>query len=136
VKGADVARVALAGIRMFNGGAALFTPERLNERMELEPSAVYPWRMFGIRTLLIGADLLSSDPAVRRHALRVALLIHAADTVSAAKAGLTKAISPRAAVTATAISAVNVALALAASRSQPAARARTRPSRLKIGVPT
>ena len=130
MRGADVARVALAGIRMFNGGAALFAPERLNERMELEPSAVYPWRMFGIRTLLIGADLLSSDPAVRRHALRVALLIHAADTVSAAKAGLTKAISPRAAVTATAIT------ALVASRSQPAARTRTRPSRLKIGVPT
>jgi hypothetical protein len=134
VTGADVARVALAGIRMFNGGLALAAPERLNERMQLEPGAVYPWRMFGIRTLLIGADLLSNDPAVRRHALRFALLIHVSDTVSAAKAGLTKSISPRAAVTATAISAVNVALALAASRAQP--RTRTRPSRLKIGVPT
>jgi hypothetical protein len=117
VTAADVARVALAGIRMFNGGAALFTPERLNERMQLEPGAVYPWRMFGIRTLLIGADLLSKDPAVRRHALRLALLIHVSDTVSAAKAGLTKSISPRAATTATAISAVNVALAFAASRN-------------------
>lgn len=113
----DVARVALAGIRIFNGGTALFTPERLNERLELEPGAVYPWRMFGIRTLLIGVDLLSNDRAVRRHALRLALLIHVSDTVSAAKAGLAKSISPRAAVTATAISAVNVALAFAASRN-------------------
>jgi hypothetical protein len=116
VTGGDVARVALAGIRIFNGGTALFAPERLNQRLDLQPGAVYPWRMFGIRTLLIGADLLSSDPDVRRHALRLALLVHVSDTVSAAKAGFSKAISPRAAATTTAISAVNVALALIASR--------------------
>ena len=121
--GGDVARVALAGIRIFNGGTALFAPERLNQRMELEPGAVYPWRMFGIRTLLIGVDLLSNDPDVRRHALRVALLIHVSDTVSAAKAGLTRSITPRAAATATAISAANVVLALVAARSR-AARVR------------
>jgi hypothetical protein len=123
VTGGDVARVALAGIRIFNGGTALFAPERLNQRMELEPGAVYPWRMFGIRTLLIGVDLLSNDPDVRRHALRVALLIHVSDTVSAAKAGLTRSITPRAAATATAISAANVVLALVAARSR-AARVR------------
>jgi hypothetical protein len=116
VRGRDVARVALAGIRIFNGGTALFAPERLNQRLDLEPGAVYPWRMFGIRTLLIGADLLSGDRHVRRHALRLTVLIHASDTVSAAKAGFSKAVSPRAAATATAISAVNVALALIASR--------------------
>ena len=116
--GGDVARVALAGIRIFNGATALLAPERLNERLGLEPGAVYPWRMFGIRTLLIGADLMSSDPDVRRHAMRVALLIHVSDTVSAAKAGLTRSITPRAAATATAISAVNVALALVAARSR------------------
>ena len=117
MRGRDVARVALAGIRIFNGGVALAAPERLERAASsLEPGAVYPWRMFGIRTLLIGADLLSNDRHVRRHALRFALLIHVSDTVSAAKAGLTKAVSPRAAATATAISAVNVALALIASR--------------------
>ena len=114
--GRDVARIALAGMRMFNGGTALAAPERLNQRLGLEPGAVYPWRMFGIRTLLIGADLLSNDRHVRRHALRFALLIHVSDTVSAVKAGLTKSVSPRTAVTTTAISAVNVALALIASR--------------------
>ena len=113
----DAARIALAAIRIFNGGTALLAPERLDERLGLERDADYPWRMFGVRTILIGLDLLSSDPDVRRHALRTSVVIHASDTVSAAKAGFTRALGPRAAVTATAISAVNVALALHASRN-------------------
>jgi hypothetical protein len=72
--------------------------------------------MFGIRTVLLGLDLLSSDAEVRRHALRASVLVHGSDTISAARAGFTKTLPPRAAVTATAISAVNVALALIASR--------------------
>lgn len=116
MKTGDVARVALAAIRIFNGGTALFKPERLDERLGLERSADYPWRMFGVRTVLMGLDLLSSDPEVRRHAVRASLLIHGSDTVSAAKAGFTRVLSPRAAVTATAISSVNVALALLAAR--------------------
>jgi hypothetical protein len=141
VRSGDVARVALAAIRIFNGGMALVAPERLDRRLGLERDADYPWRMFGIRTVLMGMDLLSSDAEVRRHALRASVLVHGSDTVSAAKAGFTKALTPRAAVTATAISSVNVALALLASREawrrvpnpQPV---RTRPSRLKIGVET
>jgi hypothetical protein len=116
VKAGDLARVTLAGIRIFNGATALLAPERLNRRLGLDETADYPWRMFGIRTVLIGVDLLSSDREVRRHAQRAALLVHVSDTVSAAKAGFTKAISPRAAATATAISAVNVGLAWLASR--------------------
>jgi hypothetical protein len=116
VNGGDVARVALAAIRIFNGGTALVAPERLNRRLGLDETAVYPWRMFGVRTVLIGVDLLSSDKDVRRHAQRLALLVHVSDTISAAKAGFTKTLSPRAAATATAISAVNVGLALLASR--------------------
>jgi hypothetical protein len=116
LKRSDAARLALAAIRIFNGGTALVAPERLDERLGLERSADYPWRMFGIRTVLMGLDLLSSDAEVRRHALRASVLVHGADTISAAKAGFTKTLAPRAAVTATAISAVNVALALIASR--------------------
>jgi hypothetical protein len=116
VKSGDLARVTLAGIRIFNGATALLAPGRLNRRLGLDETAVYPWRMFGIRTVLIGVDLLSSDRDVRRHAQRLALLVHVSDTVSAVKAGFTKAISPRAAATATAISAVNVGLAYLASR--------------------
>lgn len=116
MKRSDAARFALAAIRIFNGGTALVAPERLDERLGLERGADYPWRMFGIRTVLMGLDLLSSDAEVRRHALRASVLVHGSDTISAAKAGFTKTLAPRAAVTATAISAVNVALALIASR--------------------
>ena len=76
----------------------------------------YPFRMFGIRTILIGVDLLSRDPEVRRHAVRAAPLIHASDTVSAWAAGKLGALPPKAAKTATTISAVNLALALLAKR--------------------
>ena len=116
MKRSDAARFALAAIRIFNGGTALLAPERLDDRLGLDRSADYPWRMFGIRTVLMGVDLLSSDPEVRGHALRASLLVHGSDTISAAKAGFTRTLAPRAAVTATAISAVNVALALIASR--------------------
>jgi hypothetical protein len=114
----DYARIALAGIRLFNGTASLAAPEafarRLGTDADAEGSAVHIARMFGIRTILIGVDLLSRDPAVRRHALRVALLVHASDTASAAAAGLAGKLRPRSAVVATGVSAVNVALALLA----------------------
>jgi hypothetical protein len=116
VKGSDAARFALAAIRIFNGATALAAPERLDDRLGLDRSADYPWRMFGIRTVLMGLDLLSSDAEVRRHALRASVLVHGSDTVYAAKAGFTRTLTPRAALTATAISGVNVALALIASR--------------------
>ena len=116
MKRSDAARFALAAIRIFNGATALVAPERLDDRLGLDRSADYPWRMFGIRTVLMGLDLLSSDTEVRAHALRSSVLVHGSDTISAAKAGLTRTLAPRAAVTATAISAVNVALALIASR--------------------
>ena len=116
MKRSDAARFALAAIRIFNGATALVAPERLDDRLGLDRSADYPWRMFGIRTVLMGLDLLSSDKEVRAHALRSSVLVHGSDTISAAKAGFTKTLPPRAALTATAISGVNVALALIASR--------------------
>jgi hypothetical protein len=115
----DSARVALAGIRLANGTAGLLAPHVLARRLDVEPSAGpmgYPFRMFGIRTILIGADLLARDRAVRRHALRAAVLVHACDTVSAAASGVTGGLPKSGATKATAISAVNVLLALIASR--------------------
>ena len=44
--------------------------------------------MFGIRTVIIGAELLSRDPQRRDRAVRLALPIHASDTISAAVGGL------------------------------------------------
>ena len=114
------ARVALAGVRLFNGGAALATPrmfaQRIGREGDADGAAVHVLRMFGIRTVLIGLDLLSRDPAVRRHALRFVVLIHASDTISAAMAGLNRQLPPRAAKLATAVSAANLVLALVASK--------------------
>ncbi len=115
----DFARVTLAGIRIFNGTAGLFAPGMLSKRLEVEDAAgpmAYPFRMFGVRTILIGVDLLARDPEVRRHAVRQASLIHASDTISAWAAGKSGALPPKAAKTATVISAVNLALALIATR--------------------
>lgn len=116
----DSARVALAGIRLFNGAAALVAPRALARRLGAEGEAhgatVHVSRMFGIRTVLIALDLLSGDPAVRRHAARVAIVVHASDTASAAAAGLSRRMPPRAAVLATGISAFNVVLAAIAHR--------------------
>ena len=73
--------------------------------------------MFGIRTVLIALDLLSRDPDVRRHALRVALIVHVSDTISAAAAGTVEADCRRApAALATGVSAANVVLAAIASK--------------------
>ena len=117
--GRDYARITLACIRIFNGTAALAAPRAFSRRLgtdaDADGSAVHIARMFGIRTILIGLDLLSSDPSVRRHAQQVALLVHASDTASAAAAGLSKQLPARAAVFATGISAINVALAIASS---------------------
>jgi hypothetical protein len=116
----DAARVTLAAVRLFNGGASLFAPrmfaQRLGRDSDADGAAVHALRMFGIRTVLIALDLLSRDPAVRRHALRFSVLVHATDTVSAAMAGLNGQLPPRAAKLATGVSAANVMLAVLASR--------------------
>ena len=113
------ARVTLAGIRIFNGTAGLLAPSMLSKKLDAEEAAgpmSYPFRMFGIRTILIGVDLLSHDPEVRRNAVRQAPLVHASDTISAWAAGKLGALPPKAAKTATTISAVNLVLALLANR--------------------
>jgi hypothetical protein len=116
---ADSARIALAGIRIYNGATGLLKPEKLARRLDVEEAAGpmgYPFRMFGIRTILIGLDLLSHDPAVRRHALRAAVVVHASDTASAVITGIKGGLPRRSAVLTTAISATNTVLAVVASR--------------------
>ena len=53
------ARVLLARIRLFNGAAALFVPavvvRRLGTEPEASPTALYAFRLFGVRTILIAA---------------------------------------------------------------------------------
>lgn len=114
----DVTRKALAGIRIFNGAVGLFAAGRMAEQLggELgdDKRFVYPARMFGIRTLVLGLDLftLRTSDASARRVLAQAVLIHATDTAAAAYAGRRGELPAKAAKFTTAISAVNTALAI------------------------
>ena len=123
------ARAALAVIRIANGSTALVAPAVLTRHLGVggdDSRAIeYVFRMFGIRTVIIGIELLLPDGEVRAAAVRVAPVIHASDTAAAALAGLTRQIPARSAVIATSISALNTALALTARAGQREARAAT-----------
>jgi len=118
----DYARIALASIRLFNGAAALFVPATLARRLGVDPeanrAALYVLRMFGVRTVLIGAQLLLRDEGVRSHSLRVAPVIHAVDAAAALIAGDRGHLPRRAATTAALISTVNTVLAVVAQKRE------------------
>src|SRR5262249_19862778 len=77
---------ALAIIRLINGLLALLAPGwlagRLEVKAETQPGMIYALRMFGVRTMVIGADLWL-DPVARPRALRQGILIHASDATAA-----------------------------------------------------
>jgi hypothetical protein len=114
----DFARITLAGIRLFNGVAALFVPATLARGLGVDPeanrAALYALRLFGVRTILIGVQLLLRDGGVRAHSLRVAPAIHALDATAALIAGERGQLPQRAATTAALISTVNTVLAIVA----------------------
>ena len=114
----DYARITLAGIRLFNGVAALFVPTTLARQLGVDPAAnpaaLYALRLFGVRTVLIGAQLLLRDGGVRAHTLRVAPAIHALDASAALIAGGRGQLPQGAATTAAVISSVNTVLAIIA----------------------
>src|SRR3712207_6777522 len=118
----DYARIALASIRLFNGAAALFVPATLARRLGVDPeanrAALYVLRMFGVRTVLIGAQLLLRDEGVRSHSLRVAPVIHAVDAAAALIAGDRGHLPRRAATTVALISTVNTVLAVVAQKRE------------------
>jgi hypothetical protein len=110
----------LAAIRLVNGTAGLLAPELLLRRLGADATTgrygVYPFRMFGIRTILIGTDLLVLRGAEHRRAVRRAVLIHASDTISAVLAGYRGDLPRKAAKTTAVISGVNTVLAVIAAR--------------------
>ena len=112
------ARYVLGGIRLFNGAATLLLPETFGKRLgvdpEENPAAVYVMRLFGIRTIYMGAELLLARGEHLRHAVRVAPFVHASDTISAVKAGSDGQLSKQSARMATIISGANTVLALLA----------------------
>ena len=113
-----VARYALAGIRIVNGSVALVAPSAIIHRFGESPAddsaAIYGLRMFGIRTVVIGVDLVTLAGAPLRRALGQAIIIHASDTVTAASLGLSGRVRRPWAIALTLISAANTGLAVTA----------------------
>jgi len=118
----DYSRVALAVIRLVNGTAALFIPRLLARQLGVDPDAnpavIYSLRLFGIRTIIIGAELLMPDGQVRRHAVRLAPLVHGSDAMTAWLTVLEHQLPARSAKTAAVISTTNTILALLAQLSK------------------
>ncbi|MEU5595226.1 hypothetical protein [Streptomyces sp. NPDC020298] len=113
---------ALAGIRILNGATGLLAPDLLIRRLDPDreppsPAAIYAFRLFGIRTILLGLDLLTNRGERLREDLREGILIHGSDTATAASLGLGGRLPPRTAALTTLISAVNTALAATAADS-------------------
>jgi hypothetical protein len=107
----------LGGIRLFNGAAALMAPGSVARRLGVDPDAnpapVYPLLMFGVRTVVLGAELLlplKQDDRMR--AMRIGILIHASDTLAAGLGGIRGQLPRRTAALLTGVSAVNTALAV------------------------
>lgn len=111
-------RYTLACIRVANGGLALAAPAVIIRRFggspEDDSAAVYGLRMFGVRTVLMGFDLIALSHAPLRRALGQAVIIHASDTATVASLSLAGRVKPRTAVPLTLISATNTCLAVTA----------------------
>jgi hypothetical protein len=112
------ARNVLAAVRLVNGAIGLLVPNRFIARFDpgLPPSAAatYAFRLFGIRTVLLGIDLFTLEGAELHRALREGVLIHASDTLTAFLLGVRGRVPRRTAVLSTLISTSNVALAVTA----------------------
>jgi hypothetical protein len=110
----DHARLALATIRLVNGTLALVAPNALLRRLGADPNvnkvAIYPTRMFGIRTVVLGVQLLIDAPSPE--AARFGVLIHATDAATAITAGVRRELPPRVAAMTSMISLINTGLAV------------------------
>jgi len=116
---ADFARVLLALIRIVNGSVALAVPGVIARQIGVDPDAnpgiQYVLRMFGIRTVLIGIELLVKRGEARGAAVRQAVLIHASDALAAYLASVSSNFPSRSRYIVW-ISAMNTALAIIANR--------------------
>jgi hypothetical protein len=122
------ARYALGGIRVVNGAVALLAPGVIIGRLGdaapgRNPAAVYGLRLFGVRTVLIGTDLLRLHGRDLDRALLQAPIIHASDTATVLGLLRSKQLSPERGRPLALISGLNTLLAvtafLASRRSRP-----------------
>ncbi len=114
----DAARMALGVIRSANGLIALFVPGVLIRRLRGDPEAngiaMYVFRMFGIRTAILGAELFLLQGERREEALRIGAVIHASDATAALIAGARRELPRKVAAMTFVLSSINTALAIAA----------------------
>ena len=111
------ARYALGIVRIVNGAIGLVAPAVIMRRFGEDapagnPAATYGLRLFGIRTVLIGADLLRKRGSELDHAVRVAPIIHASDTATVLALQRSKQLSPELARPLALISGTNTLLAV------------------------
>jgi hypothetical protein len=113
---------ALAAIRIVNGSLGLLAPQVLVRATSHDPDDTAPYyglRMFGVRTVVLGFDLLLTTGEQQRRARDQAVLIHAADTVAALVGAMGGDLPRRARSMTVAISATNTVLALVGRRYAP-----------------
>ena len=114
-----VARTALGGIRLVNGALALVAPAVIQKRLgdpapDRNAAAIYGLRMFGVRTVVLGADLIRLRGEALRHTVRSAPLIHASDTATVLLLHRKKQLPPEMARPLALISGLNTVLAVTA----------------------
>lgn len=111
-----VPKRVLAAIRLANGGLALFAPNILGHRLgvstQTSPGFGYAFRLFGVRTLLLGYQLWTAPNDPKNPVIRQTILVHASDTAAAVVVYRLHELPKRAAVTTIAVSAVNTVLAV------------------------
>lgn len=95
-------------------GCPSFIIKRFGEDPGASAAAVYGLRLFGVRTVLIGADLITQQGEPLEHTLRQAIIIHTSDTATVVGLGVSGRLRPKMAIPLALISAVNTALAIAA----------------------
>jgi hypothetical protein len=113
------ARFALGGVRILAGATGLVAPAMIISRFgdsepAANPAAVYGLRLFGIRTVLIGADLIRLRGRDLDRALWAAPVIHVSDTATVLALQRNKQLSPERARPLALISGLNTVLALTA----------------------
>ena len=120
-RASSLPRTALGLIRIVNGALGLFAPRvligRIDDREPPSPAAVYAFRLFGVRTILIGRDLLTLRGEALDRAVGAAPLIHASDTVTAAVLTARGQVDRRRGAMLTGVSALNAVLAVLAQRA-------------------
>lgn len=115
----SIARYGLGAVRVIAGLSGLVAPTMIIRRFGDDdpagnPAAIYGLRLFGIRTVLVGADLFRLRGRELQRAIRVAPIIHASDTATVAALWRGKQLSPELARPFLLISATNTLLAVIA----------------------